>query len=127
MTILPYNQHQVWPPPKKNGGSGGTHLKNLSFERVPTLWRKNGVSFLTLITFELSRLGIANIFCPRYAIISLVADSESHKPIRNENNSCGVTQQHNKLLSNGPVLSIMVHKQLRICLGVDGPLTKAKM
>ena len=58
-------------------------------------------------------------------------DSEGHKPKRNENNSWGVTKQHNKLLSNGPVLSIMVYKQMvRICRGgggggVDGPLTKA--
>ena len=53
-------------------------------------------------------------------------DSKVHEPKRNENNSCGVMQQHNKPLSNGPVLSIMVHKQLvRIWLGVNGPLTKA--
>ena len=63
---------------------------------------------------------------PRFATILLVPDSEGHKPKRNKNNSCGVTQQHNKLLSDWPVLSIMVHKQrLRICLVVNGPLTKA--
>ena len=34
---------------------------------------------------------------PRFATISLVLDSEDHKPKRNENNSCGIMQQH-KLL-----------------------------
>ena len=44
-------------------------------------------------------------------------DSKGHKPKHNDNNSCGVMQQH-KLLSDGPVLSLMVHKQLvHICLG----------
>ena len=63
-------------------------------------------------------------FCPRFATISVVPESGGQKPKRNENNRC-VTQQHNKLLSNGAVLSIMVHKQLvRFCLGVNGPLTK---
>ena len=49
-------------------------------------------------------------------------------PKHNENNSCGVTQRH-KLLSDGPVMSILVHKQMvQICRGgggVNGPLTKA--
>ena len=68
----------------------------------------------------------AEVSASLYATISLMPDSEGHKPKRNENNSCGVTQQQNKLLSDSPVLSFMVHKQLmRIFLGVNGPLTKA--
>ena len=52
-------------------------------------------------------------------------DSKGHKLKRKEDSRSGVTQQHNKLHSNGPVLSITVHKQLvRICLRVNVPLTK---
>ena len=67
------------------------------------------------------------IFVPHFATISLVPDSKGHKPKRYENNSCGVIQQHNKLLPNGPVMSIKVHKLLvRISLNYR-PLTKAIM
>ena len=31
---------------------------------------------------------------PPHTTISLVPDSEGHKPMRNENNSCDVAQQH---------------------------------
>ena len=59
---------------------------------------------------------------PRDATISLVPDSEGHKPKRIDNNSCGI----NKLLSDGPVLLIIVHKQLvRIYLGVIGLSTRS--
>ena len=51
-----------------------------------------------VILEKISRLGgyTARIFCPlpRFATISLVPDSEGHKPKRNDNNSCGVTQHH---------------------------------
>ena len=36
----------------------------------------------------------AKIFCPCFAAISLLPDSEGHQPKRNDKNSCGVTQKH---------------------------------
>ena len=85
------------------------------------------MGYRTLITFwALSFEKIVELFGPHanYSIISLVPDSEGYKPKRNEMNSCGVRQYHNKLQYDGPVLSITAHKQLvRICLGVKGPLT----
>ena len=50
-------------------------------------------------------------------------DPEGHRPKRNENNSCGITQQYNKLLSSGP--NGPQTAAVRICLGVNGSLIKA--
>ena len=47
---------------------------------------------------------------PPFTSISLVPDSEGYNPKRNENNSCGVTQQLYEMFCNVPVLSIMVQK-----------------
>ena len=63
------------------------HYENISFERVPTLWIKNGVSFPTFDYFcGLSFLEkISKMFCPRYATFSLVPDYDGHKPKRSMN------------------------------------------
>ena len=54
----------------------------------------------------------AVVSAPRFATLSLVPDSEGRNPKHNENNSCGVMQQHSKLL---------FHKRLvRICWGGGG-------
>ena len=51
------------------------------FRGCPTLWNKNGVSFLTLNFLRaLSFEKIAKIVCPSYATISLVPDSEVINP-----------------------------------------------
>ena len=55
-----------------------------------------------------------------YGTISLLPNSEGHKPKHNDYSSCGVMQEY------GPVLSTMVDKYLgHMCLGFNGPLTKA--
>ena len=98
-----------------------TLQKKINLRGYSTLWNKNGVSFLTLNYFwALSFEKIANICVPCYATILLMLDSEGHKPKCNANNSCCVMQQHNKLLSDGPILSLMVHKQLDCIYGGGG-------
>ena len=115
------------------------HMKNIincpHFEQD---WGILFLTFNYVELYRLKKKKSWSMFCPRYATISLVPDYERHKPKqteynscgfcpcsasislvlvsegykrkRDEINSCGVTQQYNKLLSNGPVLSIMVHK-----------------
>ena len=88
-----HNCSMVPPPPPIT--------KIFRFELVPHALK--GVYYRSFLTID-------NIFCPLplYAIILLVPDSDGHKPQRNigQKNSGGITQQHNKLLSDGPVLSI---------------------
>ena len=70
---------------------------------------------------------VANIFCLRCATISLVPVFEGHKPKCNDIITFVVLRNSiNKPLSDGHDVTIMIHKQLvRICLGFNGPLTKA--
>ena len=91
-------------------------ITKISFERVPPLHfeTRMGVSFLT---FELSHLRNRQNVLIHAMPLSRSCQTPRFIYPSHENNSCGVTQQHNKLLSNGPVLSIMVHKQMvLICL-----------
>ena len=70
---------------------------------------------------------IAVVSTPCSATILLMPDSKGYKPKRNENNSCGVTQQHNKLLSKWPC-PVSHGPQTAGAYqpgGINGPLTKA--
>ena len=57
--------------------------------KVPPFDTQSGVWNSWTLLFE----KVDKCFCPRLATISLVPDSEGHKPKRNDN-SCGATQQN---------------------------------
>ena len=69
------------------------HYQNLSFGRVPPFDTQSGVWHPHLELSRLRKSPKLSAPLPFIATISIVPDSEDHKPKRNDN-SCGVTQQH---------------------------------
>ena len=68
--------------------TGYFHYDKLLFGKVLRIVKQSVVSYLT---FEISRLRKSPNFS---TTISLVLDYEGHKAKRNDENSCGVRQQH---------------------------------